>query len=525
MEPPATSEPAQDSSTRPASSMAPICSFQQASKPPAPDEKVMARRTLNPSAWNSSDSTSVEAGSNATQIVEVFKRRRLGQDTVQQPKHPNNFDSDSVKALFKIDPSQTSVGRAQSNDAMKATPPSMIASVRPESSHYFARFVNPFRACQTNETSLTSVSSLLNTNGFVPNAGDRSWLPSHGGYAGDTGNYSVHNPAYNVGSATITNASDYAFSSQPAGFVIPGLGAPLKPSALVPSDVDVEITTASPLVESGPSVAKPHLRAKVDFADAPNSPQVQPHHAASNAIAQTQQKIVPSSVLSGQSVVEQTSSAKHETQPDRAGEADLSTSAGHAPSATSQVSNLPDGDSSSSPTTAAQDLVLSHPSEPPPVWREKQTAQTFKLQHILHSRHNETFDGAYGILGGLNPDHYMMPHGVSASFHVSDHTPLTLPQSRVIALKCPNIDDILLSTQIGLWATNRNVMARIMDLHESRQNESQKTLLLWSMPGRFVFCFCLMLVTVVDCLQQAFLRPCRASVFQSQPHDRLLGQG
>jgi hypothetical protein len=43
-----------------------------------------------------------------------------------------------------------------------------------------------------------------------------------------------------------------------------------------------------------------------------------------------------------------------------------------------------------------------------------------------------------------------------------------------------------MSLQTGFWATNQNVMTRIMDLHNSREDPSMKTLFLWSMPGRFV---------------------------------------
>lgn len=56
----------------------------------------------------------------------------------------------------------------------------------------------------------------------------------------------------------------------------------------------------------------------------------------------------------------------------------------------------------------------------------------------------------------------------------------------MVAIKCPNLDDILMSHQTGFWATNQNVMSRIMDLHNSRENPSMKTLFLWSMPGRCV---------------------------------------
>lgn len=40
--------------------------------------------------------------------------------------------------------------------------------------------------------------------------------------------------------------------------------------------------------------------------------------------------------------------------------------------------------------------------------------------------------------------------------------------------------------QTGLWSTNKNVMARIMEVHDSHTDSSEKTLLLYSIPGRLV---------------------------------------
>jgi hypothetical protein len=76
----------------------------------------------------------------------------------------------------------------------------------------------------------------------------------------------------------------------------------------------------------------------------------------------------------------------------------------------------------------------------------------------------------------------------------------------VVAIKCSNLDDILMSLQTGFWATNQNVMTRIMDLHNSREDPSMKTLFLWSMPGRFVPLLLLVSDIIANTAQQAFLR-------------------
>jgi hypothetical protein len=89
----------------------------------------------------------------------------------------------------------------------------------------------------------------------------------------------------------------------------------------------------------------------------------------------------------------------------------------------------------------------------------------------------------------------------------------------VVAVKCPNIDDILMSHQTGFWATNQNVMARIMDLHNSREDPSMKTLFLWSMPGRFVTMLPLSSAMIANTAQQAFLWSFRASSFRLQGQD------
>lgn len=86
----------------------------------------------------------------------------------------------------------------------------------------------------------------------------------------------------------------------------------------------------------------------------------------------------------------------------------------------------------------------------------------------------------------------------------------------MVAIKCPNLDDILMSHQTGFWATNQNVMSRIMDLHNSREDPSMKTLFLWSMPGRFVLLTLIVSAMFANIAQQALLWSFRASSFRPQ---------
>jgi hypothetical protein len=119
----------------------------------------------------------------------------------------------------------------------------------------------------------------------------------------------------------------------------------------------------------------------------------------------------------------------------------------------------------------------------------------------------------------------LMPYGVSLTTTLRISVPLIQLQSRVIAIKCNTLDDILLSHQIGLWATNRNVMDRIMELHNSRDDPSMKTLFLWSMPGRLVPCIAMISVKPANTAQQELLWSCRASGLRCRRPDRVLGQG
>jgi hypothetical protein len=80
-----------------------------------------------------------------------------------------------------------------------------------------------------------------------------------------------------------------------------------------------------------------------------------------------------------------------------------------------------------SPSGAIKDSDYVRPSGTPPVWIEKQAVRTFKLLRAQNNhRAFQTFDGAYTILSGMNPDHYSMPHGVSTSPHTSQDHPANL---------------------------------------------------------------------------------------------------
>jgi hypothetical protein len=80
-----------------------------------------------------------------------------------------------------------------------------------------------------------------------------------------------------------------------------------------------------------------------------------------------------------------------------------------------------------SPSGAIKDSDYVRPSDTPPVWIEKQAVRTFKLLRAQNNhRAFQTFDGAYTILSGMNPDHYSMPHGVSTSPHTFQDHPANL---------------------------------------------------------------------------------------------------
>ena len=263
------------------------------------------------------------------------------------------------------------------------------------------------------------------------------------------------------------NVSDAPFASQPNGFLIPGLGAPFKPLGL-------ENNNKTPPVVTHSIPAGPHSRVGAAHSRDSGRPQQRGPHNVDLSANQKQQLAKPLDTATIRSADNQSS----------APEKDSSVSSNASPEASVAVANKSDAAAPTSDAVRASEYV--RPTGPPPVWTEKQTPRTFKLQHQTSRRLHETFEGAYQILSSLNPDHYLMPYGVSLTTTLRISIPLIQLQSRVIAIKCNTLDDILLSHQIGLWATNRNVMDRIMELHNSRDDPSMKTLFLWSMPGRLV---------------------------------------
>jgi hypothetical protein len=162
------------------------------------------------------------------------------------------------------------------------------------------------------------------------------------------------------------------------GFMIPGLGALVKPLGL-----DNSTKTSG-------------------------VPQQTPHGSADTSAPQMQQKCDGEAAYpptaSQSSLPKQDSSLADQVEKPKA--QDLASSDAPVTPKKLQVSTSPYG--------AIKESEYIRPAGSPPVWREKQVVRTFKLLRAQHNlRAFETFDGAYSILSGMNPDHFSMPHGVS----------------------------------------------------------------------------------------------------------------
>ncbi|THZ96449.1 hypothetical protein D6C82_07051 [Aureobasidium pullulans] len=430
MIPPTAAAQALSNSSRSTIATASVINSQEPSTSP---DKIVTQRTINSGAYALSDSASLPENSGATQFTEVFKRRRLGPNSLEQYSTQNGFNSQAVKALFNIEPSTIMGDQIQPNENSSMRASSMAHDPRPDVSRGYNNF--------------------LNQNGSVHHTGPGNALPGLGGcYVTSTGRNVAGDLTRTSGSLPSANVSDAPFASQPNGFLIPGLGAPFKPLGL-------ENNNKTPPVVTHSIPAGPHSRVGAAHSRDSGRPQQRGPHNVDLSANQKQQLAKPLDTATIRSADNQSS----------APEKDSSVSSNASPEASAAVANKSDAAAPTSDAVRASEYV--RPTGPPPVWTEKQTPRTFKLQHQTSRRRHETFEGAYQILSSLNPDHYLMPYG-----------------SRVIAIKCNTLDDILLSHQIGLWATNRNVMDRIMELHNSRDDPSMKTLFLWSMPGSKNFC-------------------------------------
>ncbi|KAH0356682.1 hypothetical protein KCU81_g292, partial [Aureobasidium melanogenum] len=408
-------------SPKPTSGVSSASNSQEVSQDSATGEIVTAQRNGS-SAVEPSDYAFLTAGEGTDYYLEVFKRRRIihnptVQRLAQQHLARASFNSDSVKALFNSEPSATTSDQPQSNG--NASMPAMATSFGP----------SPFN----------NIAGLSGPDGPVRHLQPPELPPV---FTGNTDNQRILDFIESTGSASRgVGVSRVPFNPQPTGFMIPGLGALVKPL-----DLDDKKTTVSSLTQTRPLLAEPHSHDHDGSSDVSDLPQQSASNAVDASVTQT-----PSKTLAA----DQTEKPLIQDP--------ASPTASAAPNKLQVTTSPPD---------ATKDVEYVRPSGPPPVWVQKQAPRSFKQVRAQNNNYSfETFGGASSILSGMNPDHYSMPYG-----------------SQVVAIKCPNLDDILMSHQTGFWATNQNVMTRIMGLHTNREDPSMKTLFLWSMPGSKHFC-------------------------------------
>ncbi|KAH0163567.1 hypothetical protein KCU82_g7407, partial [Aureobasidium melanogenum] len=409
-----------------------------------------AQHSGSSAAEASSDHAYLTVNQGTDYYLEVFKRRRIihnptVQRLAQQHLARASFDSDSVRALFNSEPSATTSDQDQPN--RNASMPAMATSFGS----------GPFN----------NIAGLLGPDGAVHHAHPRNTMPGFSGAADNTGNHRVVDPIGFPGSAPRSvGVSRVPFTPQPTGFVIPGLGALVKPL-----DLDDKKASVSSPLQTRTLLASPHSHDHSGSSNVSDLLQQSASNSVDMSTTRIQQKPLGVAALptdSQLSPLKQDSSVSSKTlaadKVENPMAQDPASPNASAATKKPQVTN--------SPTDATKDVEYVRPSGPPPVWVQKQAPRIFKQVRAQNNNHSfETFGGASSILSGMNPDHYSMPYG-----------------SQVVAIKCPNLDDILMSHQTGFWATNQNVMTRIMDLHTNREDPSMKTLFLWSMPGSKHFC-------------------------------------
>lgn len=253
-----------------------------------------------------------------------------------------------------------------------------------------------------------TISSFLNSVGSVHHTDPGNALPGLGGYANSAGNHVTNDLAKPSGSILNANSNDISFASHFNGFLIPGLGAPFKTIGL---ENNKKVVVSPPVnVRSIP--IGPHSR-KGGACDS-DRPQQKGLHSIDIPAAHEQQQTKTLDTTTGHSGEHQLSSPKQDSLV-------LAHASPEGPAATPNKSDAP---ASTSDAVKAPEYV--RPTGPPPVWTEKQTPRTFKLQHQTSRRRHETFEGAYQILSSLNPDHYLMPYGVSSN-HTTRTTTLLTP--------------------------------------------------------------------------------------------------
>ncbi|KAH0366634.1 hypothetical protein KCU65_g5273, partial [Aureobasidium melanogenum] len=445
--PPSTAAGSAHSNSSKTTSGAPSASNSQEVSQDSVTGGITTAQRSGSSAVEPSDYSFLTAGEGTDYYLEVFKRRRIihnptVQRLAQQHIARASFESDSVKALFKSEPSAITSDQPQPHG--NASMPATATSFGP----------GPFN----------NIAGLSGPDGPVQHIQPPNMLPV---FTGNTAhNHFVDPIEFNGSAPRGVGVSRVPFNPQPTGFMIPGLGALVKPL-----DLDDKKTSVSspPQIRSLP--AGPHSHDHGGSSGVSDLPQQSASNAVDASETQTQQKALGVAALQTGSQVsplkQDPSVSSKALAADQVEKPLIQDPASPSASAAPKKSQV-----TTSPPDAAKDVEYVRPSGPPPVWVQKQAPRIFKQVRAQNNSHSfETFGGASSILSGMNPDHYSMPYG-----------------SQVVAIKCPNLDDILMSHQTGFWATNQNVMTRIMDLHTNREDPSMKTLFLWSMPGSKHFC-------------------------------------
>ncbi|KAI5262184.1 hypothetical protein E4T47_09321 [Aureobasidium subglaciale] len=413
-------------------------------------EKAIVKRSINFDAETSSGRDPLPRLSSARETAETSKRRCAVAGNTQQQAARQDVRSDFARALFNPVSSDTTSGQTQTMGNLSRPFLAMATNFGPSASYSFASSIG------------------ASANGFVHRSAPHNAL---------TGPYGPPNNSDKHASSGFTavprdtshsaGAFGIPFTPQPTGFQIPGLGAPLRS---VDPDDSKKAQVTSPGV-ARPRQPGPHTRITTGTQSVLSPVLESAPESCSNPTAQLQHKSQPPVVSHGSAVTNRNPSPAKQNSSN----APVSTPSKAALTpkhASADAGAAPEVSVTACPSGLVRIPKHLRPSDHADVWIERQSYRTFKLHQAENdARRFETFDGAYQILSGINPGHYSMPYG-----------------SMVVAIKCPILDDILISHITGLWATNQNVMGRIMELHGNRGEKSAKTLFLWSMPGSKHFC-------------------------------------
>ncbi|KAH0092063.1 hypothetical protein KCU60_g12721, partial [Aureobasidium melanogenum] len=374
---------------------------QEVSQDSATGEITTAQHSGSSAADASSDHAYLTVNQGTDYYLEVFKRRRIihnptVQRLAQQHLARASFDSDSVRALFNSEPSAITSDQDQPN--RNASMPAMATSF----------------GCGA----FNNIAGLSGPDGAAHHTHPRNTLPGFTGATDNTGNHRVVDPIGFSGSdPRSVGVSRVPFTPQPTGFMIPGLGALVKPLGLD----DKKASVSSPL-QTRSLVAGPHSHNHGGSSNVSDLPQQSASNSVDMSTTQIQQKPLGVAALptgSQLSPLKQDSSVSSKTLAADQVEKPMvqDPASPNAPAAPKKPQII------NSPSDATKEAEYVRPAGPPPVWVQKQAPRIFKQVRAQNNNHSfETFGGASSILSGMNPDHYSMPYGVSTNLH-------TLPAS------------------------------------------------------------------------------------------------